>query len=283
MQLVHSQYGKSAVGLLKVFRDGDIHTVKEIEVSALATGDFDCAFLHGDNRTTVPTDTIKNTIYALAREHLTTDGIEDFGLRLARHYLDKYPSFAGVTIELQEKPWGRLDVNGAAHPHAFQRTGDGISLAIIRADRAGPAAVASGLKDFEILKSTGSGFVGFPKCEYTTLPEVTDRIMATRLSGTWTYAAGVGRGYDFNAANGKVRAAFLEMFATRHSRAVQETLFQMATLALETVPELDTVSLRLPNLHYFAYDLKRFGMSNENVIFHPAPDPHGDIAATVRR
>lgn len=283
MQLVHSQYGKSAVGLLKVFREGDIHTVKEIEVSALATGDFACAFLEGDNRTTVPTDTIKNTIYALAREHLTTSGIEDFGLRLARHYLDKYPSFHGVTIELQEKPWGRLDVSGAAHPHAFQRSGDGISTALIRADRAGPPEITSGLKDFEILKSTGSGFVGFPKCEYTTLPEVTDRIMATRLCGTWTYAKGLAPGFDFNAANATVRAAFLEIFATRYSRAVQETLFQMATLALESVPELDSVSLRLPNLHYFAYDLKRFGMSNDNVIFYPAPDPHGDIAATVKR
>ena len=282
MHLVHSQYGKSAVGLLKVFREGDIHTVKEIEVSALASGDFDCAFLEGDNRTTVPTDTIKNTIYALARDHLTTDGIETFGLRLARHFLAKYPSFHGITIELQEKPWGRLDVNGTPHPHAFQRTGDGIGTALIRATRAGPPAVTSGLKDFEILKSTGSGFIGFPKCEFTTLPEVTDRIMATRLCATWHYAS-VSDGYDFNDANAAVRASFLDKFANPYSRAVQETLFQMATLALEKVPELDTVTMRLPNLHYFAYDLKRFGMANDNVIFYPAPNPHGDISATVKR
>lgn len=282
MQLVHAQYGKSAVGLLKVFRDGDLHTVKEIEVSALATGDFACAFLEGDNRTTVPTDTIKNTIYALARDQLTADGIETFGLRLAAHFLAKYPSFDGMVIELQEKPWGRIDVKGAAHPHAFQRTGEGVSLATVRATRNGPAEVTSGLKDFEILKSTGSGFVGFPKCEFTTLPEVTDRIMATRMSASWSYT-GVAEGYDFNAANAKVRAAFLEIFATRYSRAVQETIFQMATLALETVPELDSVTMRLPNLHYFTYDLKRFGQDNANVIFYPAPNPHGDISATVKR
>ncbi|MEY4488850.1 MAG: hypothetical protein RIQ79_1358 [Verrucomicrobiota bacterium] len=282
MHLAHSQYGKSAVGLLKVFREGDLHTVKEIEVSVLVSGDFDCAFLDGDNRTTVPTDTIKNTIYALAREHLGADGIETFGLRLARHFLAKYPSFHGITIELQEKPWGRLDVNGAPHPHAFQRTGDGIGTALVRANRSGPPYVTSGLKEFEILKSTGSGFIGFPKCEYTTLPEVTDRIMATRLCATWHYA-NAAEGYDFNAANAAVRAAFLDKFANPYSRAVQETLFQMATLALEKVPELDSVSLRLPNLHYFAYDLKRFGLANDNVIFYPAPNPHGDISATVKR
>ncbi len=280
MHLVQSQYGKSAFGLLKVFRDGGLHTVKEIQVSALATGDFDCAFLDGDNRTTVPTDTIKNTIYALAREHLTSSGIEDFGLTLARHYLDKYPSFAGITIELQEKPWARLEIGGASHPHAFQRTGDGLSTALIRATRTAPFEVTSGIQELEILKSTGSGFVGFPKCEFTTLPEVTDRIMATRLSATWRFASPPP---SFEAASAAVRAAFLEVFATRYSRAVQETLFQMATLALEKVPEIDTVSLRLPNLHYFGYDLKRFGMENDNVIFYPAPDPHGDISATVSR
>ena len=273
MHLVHSQYGKSAVGLLKIFREGDIHTVKEIEVSALASGDFDCAFLDGDNRTTVPTDTIKNTIYALARDHLSADGIETFGLRLA----------LGQFRQRRAEPWGRLDVNGTPHPHAFQRTGDGIGNAIIRANRSGPPSVTSGLKEFEILKSTGSGFVGFPKCEYTTLPEVTDRIMATRLCASWHYAVDVAEGYDFNAANAAVRAAFLDKFANPYSRAVQETLFQMATLALEKVPELDSVTLRLPNLHYFAYDLKRFGMANDNVIFYPAPNPHGDISATVKR
>lgn len=282
MHLVHSQYGKSAVGLLKVFRDGDFQTVKEIEVSALASGDFDCAFLAGDNHTTVPTDTIKNTIYALAREHLTLEGIEKFGLRLARHFLDKYPTFSSITITLQEKPWGRLDLAGQPHPHAFQRTGDGTGTATIRANRHAPADVTSGLEGFEILKSTGSGFVGFPKCEYTTLPEVTDRIMATRLSGTWHYRTPPDD-FDYPTANAAVRAAFLEKFANLYSRAVQETLFQMATLALEAVPDLDSVSLRLPNLHYFAYDLKRFGLANDNVIFYPAPHPHGDISATVHR
>ena len=278
MQLTFSQYGKSAVGLLKIFRDGDIQTVKEIEVSALATGDFECAFLEGDNRTTVPTDTIKNTIYALAKDHLGA-AIEDFALYLADHFLGKYPMFATMTIEITEKPWARLVVGGASHAHSFQRGNGGIKTTKVVADRT-TKDITSGIKDFEILKSTGSGFVGFPKCEFTTLPEVTDRILATKVTATWHYTKPVA---DFNATNETVIKECLAVFAVDYSKAVQQTLFDMGTKALEAVPELDSISMRLPNSHYFTYDLKRFGMENKNEIFYPAPNPHGDIAATVTR
>ena len=280
MQLLHSQYGKSAIGLLKVFREDTLHTVKEISVSVLVSGDFDGAFLAGDNSATVPTDTIKNTVYALAKDQLGLDGIEIFGQRLARHFLDKYPAYHELTIELTEKPWGRLRVGDAPQPHSFGKTGGGTRTAVIRARRDRPSDVVSGVEDLEILKSTGSGFVGFPRCEFTTLPEVTDRIMATRLCGSWHYTRPPT---DYNITHAAIREAFLEVFAGRYSRAVQETLFQMGSLVLERVSEIDTVSLRLPNLHYFPYDLARFGMTNDNIIFYPAPDPHGDISATVTR
>ena len=280
MHLFHSQYGKSEVGLLKIFREGKRHTVKEITVSALVSGDFSRAFLAGDNATTVPTDTIKNTIYALAKDQFGLDGIEAFGQRLARHFLDKYASFDRITLELKERHWARMERGGVPEPHSFLGSGDGIRTTIIQACRSQPFDITAGLEGLEILKSTGSGFVGFPRCEFTTLPETTDRIMATRLSGNWHYRQVPP---DYNRCHSTVREAFLEVFATRYSRAVQETLYQMATLALERVPEIDSVSLRLPNLHYFTYDLSRFGMTNENEIFYPAPNPHGDISATVTR
>lgn len=280
MHLFHSQYGKSEVGLLKVFREGTCHTVKEITVSALVSGDFSRAFLEGDNATTVPTDTIKNTIYALAKDQFGLDGIELFGQRLARHFLDKYPSFERIALELRERHWARMERGGVPEPHAFLGSGDGVRTATIQASRSHPFDVTAGLEDLEILKSTGSGFAGFPRCDFTTLPETTDRILATRLSSTWHYRQVPE---DYNRCQATVREAFLEVFATRYSRAVQETLYQMATLALERVPEIDSVSLRLPNLHYFACDLARFGMTNDNEIFHPAPNPHGDISATVTR
>ena len=280
MQLLHSQYGKSAVGLLKVFRDGDRQTVREITVSALVSGDFSGAFLAGDNSNTVPTDTIKNTIYALAHDHLDSSGIEPFGLKLAAHFLARYGQFQTVQLQLEEKPWGRMMVDGLPHAHAFQATGDGIRTAVIQARRSHPTDVTGGIQELEILKSTGSGFVGFPRCEFTTLPEATDRIMATRLTASWHFREAAT---DYPSVASKMREAFIEVFANRYSRAVQETLYQMAELALERVPEVDQISLRLPNLHYFPYDLGRFGIPNDQVIFYPAPNPHGDISATVSR
>ena len=280
MHLIQSQYGKSEIGLLKVFRDGDLQSVQEIVVSVLVTGDFAGAFELGDNSKTVPTDTIKNTVYALAHDHLRLDGIEPFGLRLADHFLGKYPSFDGLEIRLESKPWGRMTLDGKPHPHAFQKTGDGTQTALICANRNGFREVNSGIKDLEILKSTGSGFVGFPRCEFTTLPEVTDRIMATRLTASWQFS---NPSADFLDVASRVRSAFIDVFAQQYSRAVQETLFQMATLALGRCPELSQVEIRLPNLHYFPFDLSRFGQENDSVIFYPAPNPHGDISATVSR
>ncbi len=278
MKLSSSEYGKSAVGLLKVFREGDRQSVKEIDVSVLVTGDFECAFLEGDNRTTVPTDTIKNTVYILAKDHLT-GSIEDFAIFLGEHFLKKYPDFTGVRIEIVEKPWTRLSIDGREHEHSFSRAAGGLKTTQVVTTRSS-VAIESGIRDLEILKSTGSGFIGFPKCDYTTLPEMTDRILATKVSAHWAYSEKVG---DFDETNRLVVDKFIEMFATQYSRAVQETLFSMGKLALETVPEIKEISLRLPNSHYFLYDLARFGLSNRNEIFYPAPNPHGDISATITR
>jgi len=278
MRLGFSQYGKSAVGLLKVFRQGEVQTVREIEVSVLASGDFERAFLSGDNSTTVPTDTIKNTVYALAKEHLV-GSIEEFAFVLADHFLGKYPSFENVTIEIEEKPWARLTFAGQPHAHSFQRGNGGIRTTLLQAGRS-HKDLTSGIHDLEVLKSTGSGFVGFPKCDFTTLPEVTDRILATKVSAQWHFS---GWPKNFDEAYDRVVTEFLHAFSTEYSKAVQQTLFRMGTLALEAIPELDRVSLRLPNVHFFAYDLARFGMKNEGEIFFPAPNPHGDISATVTR
>lgn len=268
------------MGLLKVFRDGPVHTVREITVSVLVGGDFDRAYLEGDNSTTVPTDTIKNVVYALALDHFGPDGIEPFGLYLARYFLDKYLSFQEVTVDLEEKSWSRIAIDGAPHPHVFQGASDGLQTATIHAVRGQPTEVTSGLQDLSILKSADSGFEGFPRCEWTTLSEVKDRILATRLRANWHYSTPPA---DYHRVHADVRQAFMEVFAGGYSRAVQETLFQMATRALERVPEIDDISLRLPNLHYFTYDLARFGLENPNIIFYPAPNPHGDISATVTR
>jgi urate oxidase len=255
-----------------------VQTVQEIEVSVLGTGDFARAYLEGDNSTTVPTDTIKNTIYALAKDNFVAS-IEEFAIFLADHFLGKYEAFETITVEIIQKPWSRLEITGDPHPHSFQRGAGGIKTAKLKADRK-TKELSSGIKELELLKSTGSGFVGFPRCDFTTLPEMNDRILATRVTATWRYTRWPG---NFGKANATILSEFLRVFANEYSRAVQETLFRMGSVALEAVPEIDEVTLRLPNVHFFQYDLARFGMENKGEIFFPAPNPHGDIAATITR
>ena len=62
-------YGKTGVRLLKIRRSGKYHGIKQIEVSTeLKLNNYDDYF-RGDNASIVPTDTQKNTIYALAKQH----------------------------------------------------------------------------------------------------------------------------------------------------------------------------------------------------------------------
>ncbi len=66
--LAENTYGKSSVRVMKVKRDGPLHTMKEWKVEVLLSGDFETCFTAGDNSEILPTDTMKNTVYSRARE-----------------------------------------------------------------------------------------------------------------------------------------------------------------------------------------------------------------------
>jgi urate oxidase len=72
-----NSYGKSLVRLTKVTRKKDRHELKEIAVDICLEGAFEEAYTRGDNSMVVPTDTMKNTVYALASKHELAD-IEGF-------------------------------------------------------------------------------------------------------------------------------------------------------------------------------------------------------------
>src|SRR3954452_2896125 len=107
-KLIEQRYGKAQVRVLKILRDGPVHTVREIEVSALLAGDFETSYTAGDNSIVVPTDTIKNTINILAKQHLAGD-LERFAALLGEHFLRRYPQVAEATIEISERSWNRLE------------------------------------------------------------------------------------------------------------------------------------------------------------------------------
>jgi len=118
MKLSYHRYGKARVRVLKVLRQGSRHTLKELEISVMLQGDFEASFIGADNRLIVPTDTMKNTVYVLARQQLGTD-TEAFGLALGRHFLDTYPQVSHAEIGLSERSWDRMIVEDHPHDHSF--------------------------------------------------------------------------------------------------------------------------------------------------------------------
>src|SRR5690348_1819095 len=97
-------YGKSRVRLMKLARRPDRHDLKEITFQILFRGDFESCYESGDNSKILPTDTIKNTVYALARKHDIV-AVEVFAQRLIDHFLENNPQVSEVSVEMVEHLW----------------------------------------------------------------------------------------------------------------------------------------------------------------------------------
>ena len=280
VKITFQRYGKKRVRVLRVERGSDgVHTVHEIEAAVLLDGDFSGSYLTGDNGQVVPTDTVKNTIQVLAKTHLG-NVIEGFALALADHFLAKYSQVTRVYVDVSARPWTRyLRPDGTPHPHAFLGGTNATPFTRVELTRTG-IEVTSGVRDLLVLKTTGSGFVGYPRCDYTTLPETDDRILSTQMEAKWTFS---GREVDFATANAAILAAILATFAETFSPSVQNTLYLTAGAALEAVPEITEISLAMPNKHYLPVNFKPFGQENDKEVYLPTDEPHGQIEARVRR
>jgi urate oxidase len=278
VKLAAHRYGKSRVRLLKVLRDGDIHTVKELTARVLLEGAFDRSFTAADNASVVATDTMKNTLHVLAHDALGIDN-EPFARRVAAHFLDQYAHVDRVTIELDERVWTRLTVGGTAHPHCFAHSQVGRPFTHVVASR-DETVHESGIKDLTILKSTASGFEAFHRDEFTTLQETRDRILATSARVSWRWGREPA---SYRAATDAIVDAVLMPFVERYSPSVQATLYEMAGAALAACAEIDRVTLTMPNLHCLLVDLTPFGRINRQQLFVPTDEPHGYIEATVSR
>ena len=268
--LAWNRYGKSHVRLVKLRRSREPHELVDLTIDIQLEGAFDGVYVDGDNRPCVATDTMKNTVYALARQD-PIQHVEAFAARLADHFAEK-PAVSSARISAVEHRWDRLTAHAFAQPGGEQWT------TVVTRDARG-TSVVSGLTNLVVLKTTDSAFSGFPRDEYTTLPDVEDRILATSLTAVWTYRAGTS---DF-AARDRIRAALVETFAAHMSRSVQQTLYAMGQAALAACADITEVTLTLPNRHHLLVDLKPFGLDNPNEIFVATDEPFGLIEATVTR
>lgn len=277
--LAHNSYGKSRVRLTKVERHPDRHDLFEWSVDIQLSGDFAPSYAVGDNRNVVATDTMKNTVYALAADG-PLGSPEAFALVLAKHFL-RYPQVASATVRVTADGWHRIPVNGTPHPHAFVGGGGEKRVATAVADRTGER-VESGLTDLLVLKTTDSAWRDFHADEFRTLPDADDRILATSLTAAWTYTRPAGPA-DWDGVFAAVRGAVVAMFAGHKSLGAQHTLQAMAEAALAAAPDVDAVTLTLPNRHRIPVNLTPLGRANANAVFVATDEPHGLISGTLRR
>ena len=278
VKMIHDSYGKSDVRVMKVTHSPEGDRVVEYSVDVRVEGDFAEGYLTGDNSNVLPTDTMKNTVYALAKKE-SLKSPEEFALALARHFLDAHPAAEQVLVGVTERPWSHLHVNGSAHPTAFvQSTGERKSAYVDHSEE--ETIIEGGLSDLVILKSTNSGFSDFLEDQYTTLKNAEDRVLATSLSASWQYSS---TELDFGTAREKVRTAMLSTFADHKSLSVQHTLYAMGEEALIRVEEIETIHIEMPNKHNLPVDLSAFGMENPHEIFMPIDEPSGFIEATLTR
>jgi urate oxidase len=252
IRLASQVYGKSSVRLTKVTRRADRHDLIELVIDISLEGDFTESYLTGDNRRVVPTDTMKNTVYALAAEHPLPDP-ESFALSLSAHFLDRFSHIAVATIAARQTLWQRIETAGGRHHHSF---------------------IGAGAE-----QRTCS--VGRTRNRVTVeVVDADDRIFAGRLAARWTYTTA---DVDWNSTFTRARAAMIGVFADHKSLAVQQTLFAMGAAALEVCPEVERIELSMSNEHRVPVNLEPFGRPNKNEVFVATTEPFGLISAVLER
>ncbi len=278
-----NQYGKAEVRLVKVTRETERHEIEDLSVTSQLRGDFAALHRDGDTAHCIATDTQKNTVFALARAGVGSP--EAFLLRLAEHFTSSFDWVSGGRWAAESYAWERIAVNGTGHDHSFVRAGQETRTALVVADGA-ERHVFGGLTGLTVLKTTGSGFTGFPREQYTTLQETTERILATSITARWRYTStstSTSTDIDYNAEYERVRAELLEGFCANYSTALQATMFEMGKRVLEQHPRIAEIRFSMPNKHHFLVDLAPFGLENPNEVFFAADRPYGLIEASVLR
>ena len=272
-----NSYGKSGNHLFKVVRATGRHEVRDYRVDVALTGDYDAVHTEGDNTGAMATDTMRNTVYAVASQ-TSFDSPEQYGLELVGYLLTQ-PQVEGAKVSVVEQRWDRIEVDGKPHDHAFTRAAGGKHTAVVTG--AGEQrVVTAGVDDLHVLKTTNSGWSNFLEGGYRTLKDTDDRILATSITATWDYQEPSGDfGPWWDGVNGQIAHTFTDHF----SPSVQHTIWRMGQAILERFEQIERISFTLPNKHHLLYDLAPFGLDNDREIYWVTVEPYGRIQATVER
>ena len=280
IKLIQDSYGKSNIRVGKLTRYADHHDFKEIHVNIQFEGDFETVYTEGDNHRVLPTDTIKNTVFAQAQDN-PLETIESFGLHLAHYFLTNNAQISKIILDITQIRWEKMNLTGQLEPFTYMGCNSEKWTTHIEQSPKKSPEVASGIADMRILKTTKSGFENYIVDKFTTLPPTADRILATALETVWQYDT--LKNIDFAAKRAAVRQHLLASFAAHDSLSVQHTLYAMGEAVLKNVENVAEISLKMPNLHYIPFNMKPFGMENKNEIFIASGDAFGYITGTLQR
>src|SRR5271155_2513781 len=277
--VAENKYGKSRIRLVRVKRKAGWHDLREWTVEVLLEGDFSVCFVEGDNSNILPTDTMKNTVYSLARNS-AAECIEEFAKEMIEFLLRRNPQVSGAEVSISEKAWEHLQSGGTPHPTAFVQARGEIQTTKVTRTQTSDFFVSSGFENLVIMRTSGSAFEGYIQDSLTTLAPAKDRLLGTAARANWNYTRA---DVAFSSLRAKVREILLSQFAEHDSKSVQHTLYAMGKAVLENVAEIEDIELGMPNKHCLLVDLSRFGQDNPNEIFVPVDEPHGNIQARLCR
>ncbi|XP_076880459.1 uricase [Brachyhypopomus gauderio] len=285
VEFVRTGYGKNLVKVMYIRREGAYHYITEMKADVQLTLNSRKDYLTGDNSDIIPTDTIKNTVHALAKLK-GVNTIEGFALDICNHFLTAFKHVTRAKVNIEEAPWKRLDKNGTQHAHAFIFSPEAWHFCEVEQYLNENPVIHSGIKDMKVVKTTQSGFEGFLKDRFTTLQEVRDRFFCTSVYAKWRY----NKHWDvpFNTTWDRVKDTIIEKFAGPYDRgeyspSVQKTLYDTQVLVLDRLPEIEEIEIIMPNQHYFTIDMTKMGISNNDEVLLPLDNPSGNITGTVRR
>ncbi|XP_019386731.1 PREDICTED: uricase-like [Crocodylus porosus] len=285
VEVLNSEYGKNLVKFLYIRREGKRHCIKEVEVCAHIRLNEVKEYFHDDNKDVIPTDTIKNAIYAIAKQK-GVQVIEEFALDICNHFISSFCHVLYAKVFIQESPWHRLHQNCVSHAHSFIFAPEGIRFCEVELCRNASPVIFSGIKDLKLMKTTQSGFENFHRDKYTTLPERRDRVLCAELFLKWNYLECTD--VDFDCIWNTARECVLEAFSGppdcgKYSPSYQKTVNDIQMLILEKVPQVDIIETTLNNIFYEIVDMKKLGFPNNKEVLTPVEAPFGTCTCILRR
>ena len=280
IKLAQNDYGESRVRLFRVMHRGGLHEVKDLAVSARFEGSFGAAYTAGDNRAILPPDTIKNTVYVLARQY-PAEAIEDFAFHLVEHFLTYNPQVSRANLDVSERPWSRIPIGEKGHASAFVGNAGERRAARISATRE-KTTLESGIENLHLLKTAGASFENFIRDPYTSLESRPQTISSAEISCHWSYEFPEPE-MPFSTMWHGIRKTLIETFAAHESKSPQHMLYAMGHAVLDNFEAIAEIRLSVSERYCGLVDLKPFGMENANEVFAPADEPCGTVSATLKR